>query len=109
MRKTLMNFSFGSSLLPPEINMSYKKILVVFGATGNQGGSVINSILQDPVTAAEYQIHAVTRDPAKSSAIVLAKKGVTVLKVSHVSLEFLVGILTGRRAILMIKIPSVLR
>lgn len=61
--------------------MSSKKILVVFGATGNQGGSVIKSILEDPVTAEEFHIRAITRDTSKPAAEALASKGVTVLKV----------------------------
>lgn len=61
--------------------MSSQKVLVVFGATGNQGGSVINTILADPVTAAEFKIHAITRDPTKAAATALADKGVIVLKV----------------------------
>ena len=87
-------------------NMSLKKILVVFGATGNQGGSVIKSILGDPVTAEEFHIRAVTRDTSKPTAEALASKGVTVLKVClflrrspHETKPF--------RPILMTKIPFV--
>ncbi|TVY41185.1 NmrA-like family domain-containing protein [Lachnellula subtilissima] len=56
--------------------MSNKKILVVFGATGNQGGSVIGSILNDPTTAAQFEIFGVTRDSSKPAAIALAERGV---------------------------------
>ncbi|KFZ03241.1 hypothetical protein V502_11105, partial [Pseudogymnoascus sp. VKM F-4520 (FW-2644)] len=52
-----------------------KKIIVVFGATGAQGGSVIKSILGDPKAAAQFQIRAVTRDPTKPSAKALADQG----------------------------------
>ena len=38
------------------------KILAVFGATGQQGGSVINYVLQDPQLSQEYRIRAITRD-----------------------------------------------
>jgi uncharacterized protein YbjT (DUF2867 family) len=61
--------------------MPNKKILVVFGATGNQGGSVIKAILNDPVTAEQFNIRAITRDPSKAAATALAEKGVTVVKV----------------------------
>ena len=40
------------------------KILAVFGATGQQGGSVINSVLADPVLSSQYNIRALTRDPS---------------------------------------------
>lgn len=71
----------------PQLNMSSKKILVVFGATGNQGGSVIKAILGDHATAEQFHIRAITRDPSKPAATALAEKGVTVLKVSFIHLE----------------------
>jgi hypothetical protein len=67
--------------------MSSKKILVVFGATGNQGGSVINSILSDPITAEQFRITGITRDPSKPSALALANKGVNLVKVSWLILS----------------------
>jgi uncharacterized protein YbjT (DUF2867 family) len=66
--------------------MSSKKILVVFGATGNQGGSVINSVLSDPLSAEQFQIIGITRDPSKPSAVALAEKGVKLVKMSSVIL-----------------------
>ena len=38
------------------------KILAVFGATGQQGGSVINYVLNDPELSQRYKIRAITRD-----------------------------------------------
>ena len=38
------------------------KILAVFGATGQQGGSVINYVLNDPELSQKYKIRAITRD-----------------------------------------------
>ncbi|KFY13102.1 hypothetical protein V492_03479 [Pseudogymnoascus sp. VKM F-4246] len=52
-----------------------KKIIVVFGATGAQGGSVIKSILGDSKAAAQFKIRAVTRDTTKPSAKALADQG----------------------------------
>jgi len=62
--------------------MPAKKILVVFGATGTQGGSVIKSILGDPKTAETYAIRAITRDASKPAAQKLAALGVEVVTVS---------------------------
>jgi uncharacterized protein YbjT (DUF2867 family) len=62
--------------------MSPKKILTVFGATGTQGGSVVKSILDDPKTASEYSIRAVTRDASKPTARKLAELGAEVVTVS---------------------------
>ena len=56
--------------------MSSKKLLVVFGATGVQGGSVIKSVLGDPKSAAEFSIRGITRDTSKPAAKELETKGV---------------------------------
>lgn len=61
--------------------MADKKLLVVLGATGKQGGSVINSILGDEKAAAQFSIRAITRDPSKPAAQALAKRGVECIKV----------------------------
>ena len=58
------------------------KLLVVFGATGNQGGSVIASVLNDPRAAEEFKIRGITRDPSKANAKALAAKGVEMVSVS---------------------------
>ncbi|KAI9748552.1 MAG: hypothetical protein M1815_003149 [Lichina confinis] len=60
--------------------MSDKKIVVVFGATGVQGGSVVKALLNDPETATKFHIRGVTRDPSKPNAKVLAEKGVECVK-----------------------------
>ncbi|MCJ1258052.1 hypothetical protein MMC24_005881 [Lignoscripta atroalba] len=59
--------------------MASKKVLVVFGATGGQGGSVVKAILGDPKAASEFAIRAVTRDASKPNAQALASKGVEVV------------------------------
>jgi len=57
-----------------------KQILVVFGATGNQGGSVVNTFLDDPELAKKYHIRAVSRDTNKAAAKALEKKGAEVVQ-----------------------------
>jgi uncharacterized protein YbjT (DUF2867 family) len=61
--------------------MASKKMLVVFGATGNQGGSVINTVLKDPLLSEQFQLRGITRDPSKESATALSAKGVEMVKV----------------------------
>jgi len=56
------------------------KTLVVFGATGNQGGSVINFVLGNPDLSKLYTLRAVTRDPSSKSSRDLASKGIEVVK-----------------------------
>ncbi|KAJ6002300.1 NmrA family transcriptional regulator [Penicillium canescens] len=52
------------------------KIIVVFGATGNQGGSVIDSILSDSDLSQEFRVRGVTRNPESARATDLKSKGV---------------------------------
>ena len=54
------------------------KLLVVLGATGQQGGSVANYVATDPLLVKEFRIRAITRDPSKPAAQALAKKGMEV-------------------------------
>ena len=58
-----------------------KQTIVVFGATGKQGGSVVKTILADPKTAAKYHVKAVTRDTTKESAQKLRDLGAEVVSV----------------------------
>lgn len=57
------------------------KTITVFGATGNQGGSVIKHILADPSLSKEFTIRGVTRDATKPAAQALEKQGVTFVNV----------------------------
>lgn len=57
------------------------KIFTVFGSTGNQGGSVIRTILAHPQLSKAYSLRAVTRDPSKPAAVELKKLGVDVVAV----------------------------
>lgn len=53
-----------------------KKILTVFGATGNQGRSVINHVLATPSLSSAYALRGITRDPSKESAKAISAQGV---------------------------------
>ena len=57
------------------------KLIAVFGATGNQGGSVIKAILADSVLSKEFKIRGITRDASKPAAQALAAKGVEIVTV----------------------------
>ena len=60
-----------------------KQIITVLGATGKQGGSVINSILADSAASSKFALRAVTRDVNKDSAKALAAQGAEVVAVSR--------------------------
>jgi uncharacterized protein YbjT (DUF2867 family) len=57
------------------------KLITVFGATGNQGGSVIKNILADATLSQEFKIRGITRDASKPAAQDLARKGVEMVTV----------------------------
>ncbi|XP_068102556.1 nmrA-like family domain-containing protein 1 isoform X2 [Hyperolius riggenbachi] len=69
--------------LPPYIlhirtspaSMPDKKVIVVFGATGAQGGSVASALLEDGT----FAVRAVTRDPTKPAAEKLKEAGAEVV------------------------------
>lgn len=52
------------------------KLIVVFGATGKQGGSVVDALLK---SAESYSVRAVTRNPNTDKARALAARGVEVV------------------------------
>jgi uncharacterized protein YbjT (DUF2867 family) len=56
------------------------KLLVVFGATGQQGGSVIHTVLNDPELSKQYTIRGVTRDPTSPKAQTLKGNGVDIVQ-----------------------------
>lgn len=61
------------------------KILTVFGATGQQGGSLIDYVLKNSKLSKTYSVRGVTRDVSKAAAVALKKRGVEVVKVSGAS------------------------
>ena len=73
--------------------MAFKKIIVVFGATGAQGGGVARAILND--RNSEFAVRAVTRDPNSDKAKELAKMGAEVVKGEIDDLQSLKRILSG--------------
>ena len=57
--------------------MSSKKVIVVFGATGAQGGGLARAILNDPES--EFAVRAVTRDVDSEKARELASMGAEIV------------------------------
>ena len=55
------------------------KTLVIYGATGQQGGSVAHYVLDDPTLSKDYKVRAVTRDVSKPAAQALKSKGAEVV------------------------------
>jgi uncharacterized protein YbjT (DUF2867 family) len=55
------------------------KILTVFGATGVQGGSVVQAMLKHPKLSKEYELCAITRDTTKPVAKAIEERGIEVV------------------------------
>jgi uncharacterized protein YbjT (DUF2867 family) len=55
-----------------------KKIIVVFGSTGAQGGGLVNAILND--SNSDFAVRAVTRNPQSDKAIQIKKMGAQIVK-----------------------------
>ncbi len=71
--------------------MATKKVTVVFGATGVQGGSVVRAILGDAKMKESWTVRGVTRDVSKPSAKTLETLGAETVAVSD-SHEHVFGI-----------------
>ncbi len=73
--------------------MIEKKCIVVFGATGAQGGSLARAILNDP--SSEFAVRAVTRDPNSDAAKALSAMGAEVVAGDIDDVESLKRALSG--------------
>jgi uncharacterized protein YbjT (DUF2867 family) len=73
--------------------MSTKKVIVVFGATGAQGGGLAKAILSDP--GSEFAVRAVTRDIHSDNAMELASMGAEVVAGNVDDMESIKQALSG--------------
>lgn len=60
--------------------MASKKVLVIFGSTGNQGGSVVETVLSHPELASKYALRGITRDTNSKKSQNLSSKGVEMVQ-----------------------------
>ncbi|KAL4883179.1 nmrA family transcriptional regulator [Aspergillus karnatakaensis] len=82
--------------------MTSKKVLVVFGATGVQGGSVARSVLADPTASKEFHIKAVTRDPSKPTSVALARLGAELVIADMEDKDSLRAVLEGAYGVFLV-------
>ncbi|CAG8019533.1 unnamed protein product [Penicillium olsonii] len=82
------------------------KLITVFGATGQQGGSVIRSILQDDILSKEFKIRGITRDTSKPAAQALLKQGVELVSADMNSKESLVKAIQGSHSVFLVTTPA---
>lgn len=69
------------------------KLLVIFGATGKQGGSVIEALLAAP--SSPFKLRGITRDPSKPNAKALTERGVQMVAADVDDKESLTAALKG--------------
>ncbi len=62
-------------------------IFVIFGATGQQGGALIDYILQHETFAKEFRLRGITRDASTAKAVKLKTRGVEVIEVCSEGLK----------------------
>lgn len=60
--------------------MGEQQVLGVIGATGKQGGSVVNFVLNDSELSKKFKIRGFSRDPKGPAARSLADRGVEIVK-----------------------------
>lgn len=75
------------------------KLLTVFGATGQQGGAVVEYVISDPELSKQYKVRGITRDLAKPAAQALQQKGVEVVKADADDSESLKQAMRGTYAV----------
>ncbi|KAK9445463.1 NmrA family transcriptional regulator [Metarhizium brunneum] len=74
-----------------------RKIITVYGATGNQGGSVVNSLLENK--SGDFKIRGITRNPDSKKAKALAARGVEIVKADGLRRDQMLAAFQGTWAV----------
>ncbi|PNP43586.1 hypothetical protein TGAMA5MH_04558 [Trichoderma gamsii] len=78
--------------------MADQKLIVVLGATGNQGSSVVNTFLKD----ARWRVRGLTRNPSSAKAKALSARGVEVVQADMDDLSSLSAAFQNANAIFVV-------
>lgn len=89
----------------PNTISTMSSILAVFGATGQQGGSIIKYVLEDPELSQKYKIRAITRDVNSAKAKHLQEK-VEVVQGDVSNRASLETALTGTHTVFIMTTPT---
>jgi uncharacterized protein YbjT (DUF2867 family) len=82
------------------------KLLTVFGATGQQGGSAVDYVLNDPDLSKEYRVRACTRNPDGAGGLALQRKGAEVVMVDVDDTESIKNAVQGADAVFAVTVSS---
>ncbi|KAF2187254.1 NmrA family transcriptional regulator [Zopfia rhizophila CBS 207.26] len=75
------------------------KLITVFGATGNQGGSVVRAILSHPELSESWKIRGITRNPNKPDARAMIGRGVEMVQADLNSRTSIIEAIKGSNAV----------
>ncbi|XP_038045315.1 nmrA-like family domain-containing protein 1 [Patiria miniata] len=81
-----------------------KTVVTVFGATGQQGGSVVRALLEQPD---KFQVRAVTRNPTSPKSLDLEAAGCQLVQAELAQTESLIPILQGADCCFLVTLPPV--
>ncbi|KAL4904167.1 hypothetical protein BDW74DRAFT_185802 [Aspergillus multicolor] len=79
------------------------KVITIVGATGIQGGSVVNALLANPNP--DYAIRAITRNPSSPAARALTQRGIEVVQADTSDFPSLISAFSGSSAIFAVTNP----
>jgi uncharacterized protein YbjT (DUF2867 family) len=82
------------------------KVLAVFGATGQQGSSVINNVLSDPELSKIYSIRALTRNTTSSAARALSARNISLVEANLGDRASLEKALSGVHTVFLMTTPT---
>ncbi|KAF4438626.1 hypothetical protein F53441_12759 [Fusarium austroafricanum] len=82
------------------------KTLAVIGATGKQGGAVIDFVLNDPELSKQYKIRAITRDVNSESSNKLKERGAAVVQGDLADSASIKNALKGADTLFLVTTPS---
>jgi uncharacterized protein YbjT (DUF2867 family) len=82
------------------------KTLAIIGATGQQGTSVVNFVLNDPELSKKYNIRAITRDVNSEKASKLKERGVEVVQGDLEDTASIKKALTGAHTLFLVTAPA---
>lgn len=85
------------------------KILTVFGATGQQGGSVVSYVLSDPTLSQTFRVRAVTRNPESAASVALKARGVEVVRGDLTDASSLPAVVAGSHTVFIMTLPDLSR
>ncbi|KAJ5880258.1 nmrA-like family domain-containing protein 1 [Penicillium subrubescens] len=82
------------------------KLITVFGATGQQGGSVIRTILQYETLSKEFKVRGITRDTSKPEAQALLEQGIELVSADMSSKDSLLKAIQGSHTVFLVTTPA---